>query len=145
MFLVSQSFLEWLSQLTIIAPRGRSRQLKGICHQISLVCDLSDDLLTLNLAKLAPSRIRDVGTVMPPRKVVVSNMKASGGSPLGAFGIRVPVQLSTGVKSDLSGSTREQGRAIMIAIVTGMTKLFAMRHILKIGEGLCIEGAGVAG
>lgn len=85
---------------------------------------------TFILAKPAPSRIKAAGMEIPPMKSAVSRMKERGGLASGALGIFVPVQPSTWMKRALSGRTREQGRAMQIAMVTGMRKFLRIPFTL---------------
>lgn len=116
-----------------MAPIGNSRQLDGGWKQLSTISAVKDPTRggpTFILAKPAPSRIKAAGMEIPPMKSAVSRMKERGGLASGALGIFVPVQPSTWMNRALSGKTREQGRAMQIAMVTGMRKFLRIPFTL---------------
>lgn len=99
----------------------------------------------MSRAKLAPSKINIAGTVIPPRKVVVSRIKFNGGAPLGALGILVPVQPGVSMKSAFNGRMMEHGIAIMTASETGMSIPRRRFRSLRSMVALWTERTGDAG
>jgi hypothetical protein len=83
----------------------------------------------LREARALPRHIRPSGMHAPPTKVAVSKIKASGGCPSGATGRKCGWKVDDGgMKSALSGSTREITNESKITTVQGLSSCLKKCH-----------------